>query len=281
MTDEANHIDGKVIVVTGAGGGFGRLVSQKAAARGASIVATDVNEDAVNETVDLITTEGAKAAAVVADVTRKADLDRAASVAVERFGAIDVMVNNAGIMPLAFFADHERAWEAWDHAIDINLKGVVHGIAAVYDQMIEQGRGHIINISSIYGNRGVAGAGVYSATKAAVGVVSDALRVETQGKIKVTTVRPTGVPATGLGLTVVNYEATVGITGQNTPAFNEKLGNWLGGQLSADELDADDVAYWTISPDELAEQIVAVIDTPWGVTISDITVRATGEDYVL
>ena len=147
--------------------------------------------------------------------------------------------------------------------------------------MLSQGRGHIVNISSIYGNRGVAGAGVYSATKAAVAVVSDALRVEAQGKIKVTTVRPTGVPATGLGLSVINYEATVGITGQNTPRFGEKLGSWLGGQLSAAELDPDDAAYWTISPDELADQIVAVIDMPWGVTISDITVRATGEDYVL
>jgi NADP-dependent 3-hydroxy acid dehydrogenase YdfG len=276
-----DYIRGKVIVVTGAGSGFGRLVAQKTAARGASVVAADVNEGTVNETVALITAAGGQAEGVVADVTVKSDLDRAAAVAVERFGALDVMVNNAGIMPLAFFADHERAWEAWDRCIDINFKGVVHGIAAVYDQMLAQGRGHIINISSIYGNHGVAGAGVYSATKAAVGVLSDALRVEAQGKIKVTTVRPSGVPATGLGLSVVNYEATVGITGQNTARFGDQLGNWLEGTLPPEQLDADNVAYWTINPDELADQIVAVIDTPWGVNISDITVRATGEDYVL
>jgi NADP-dependent 3-hydroxy acid dehydrogenase YdfG len=276
-----NYIDNKVIVVTGAGSGFGRLVSQKAAARGASIVALDINDDAVRETVETITTAGGQAEGFVADVTNKSDLDCAVSVAVERFGAVDVLVNNAGIMPLAFFADHAQAWEAWDRAIDINLKGVVHGIAAVYDQMVAQGRGHIVNISSIYGNHGVAGAGVYSATKAAVGIISDALRVEAQGKIKVTTIRPSGVPATGLGLSVVNYEATVGITAQNTARFGEQLGKWLGGELPPEQTDPDNVAYWTISPDELADQIVAVIDMPWGVNVSDVTVRATGEDYVL
>jgi NADP-dependent 3-hydroxy acid dehydrogenase YdfG len=281
MSVDGNHVSGKVILITGAGGGFGRLVARMAAELGGRIVAADVNAEAVQETAALIVGAGGQAVAVTADVASKPDMDRVAAVAVDRFGAIDVLVNNAGIMPLSFFADHEQAWEAWDRAIDINVKGIVHGIAAVHDQMIEQGRGHIINISSIYGNHGVAGAGVYSATKAAVVVLSDSLRVESQGKIKVTVVRPTGVPATGLGLTVINYEATVGITGQNTPRFGEQLGHWLGGTLPTGADDPDDVAYWTLNPEQLAEQIVMVINTPWGVTISDITVRATGEDYVL
>src|SRR4029450_1153574 len=123
-----------------------------------------------------------------------------------------------------FFADHDQAWEAWDRAIDINLKGVVHGIAAVYDRMIEQGRGHIVNISSIYGNKGTAGSGVYSATKAAVAVLSDSLRVESQGKIKVTVVRPTGVPGTNLASGIVNFDAFVGITGQHTERYAERVG---------------------------------------------------------
>src|SRR5580700_10816710 len=104
-----------------------------------------------------------------------------AALAVETYSAIDVLVNNAGIMPLAFFADHSAASEAWDRCIDVNLKGVLHGISAVYDQMIAQGRGHVVNISSIYGNAGVEGAGVYSATKAAVTALSDSLRVEAAG----------------------------------------------------------------------------------------------------
>jgi NADP-dependent 3-hydroxy acid dehydrogenase YdfG len=281
LASEGNHIEGKVIVVTGAGSGFGRLVSQMAAARGASIVAADVDADGATATVDAITAAGGQAVAVTADVTSKADLDEVARIAVERFGAIDVLVNNAGVMPLSFFADHERAWEAWDRAIDINLKGVVHGIAAVHDQMIAQGRGHVVNISSIYGNRGVAGSGVYSATKAAVIAISDALRVESQGKIKVTVVRPTGVPGTNLSSGVVNFDAFVGITGQNSQRFSDQVGKWVGGELPDGGADLDNVAYWTLSPEDLAGQIVAVIDTPWGLDISDITVRATGEDYVL
>ncbi len=216
---EANHLTGRVILVTGAGGGFGRLISEMTAARGAMVVAADVDGDAAAETVKDIEAAGGQARAVTADVTRKADLDAAVRTAVEAFGSVDVLVNNAGIMPLAFFADHEQAGAAWDRAIDINIKGVVNGIAAVYDRMIEQGRGHIVNISSIYGNGGSVGSGVYSATKAAVAVLSDALRVEAQGKIKVTVVRPTGVPGTNLASGIVNFDAFVGITGQNTDRY--------------------------------------------------------------
>lgn len=175
-------------MVTGAGGGFGRLVCQMAARRGARVVAVDIDTSSAQETVQGILDEGGQAIAVTADVAAAAEMRDAAAAAVDRFGAIDVLVNNAGIMPLAFVSDHEAALEAWDRAIDINFKGVVNGIAAVHDQMIGQGRGHIVNISSIDGNRGVAGSGVYSATKAAVVTLSDALRVEAAGKIKVTVV---------------------------------------------------------------------------------------------
>jgi NADP-dependent 3-hydroxy acid dehydrogenase YdfG len=189
-------------------------------------------------------------------------------------------VNNAGVMPLAFFADHAQAAPAWDRAIDINFKGVVNGITAVYDQMITQGRGHIVNISSIYGNQGTAGSGVYSATKAAVAVLSDSLRVEAQGKIKVTVVRPTGVLGTNLSTGIVNPAAIVGLTGQNVEQFGERVLAWLSGSLPAEQCDPDDVRYWTITPEDLAAQIIAVIDLPWGINIGDITVRATGEDYI-
>jgi NADP-dependent 3-hydroxy acid dehydrogenase YdfG len=276
-----NYIRGKVIVVTGAGSGFGRVTSQLAGSLGASIVATDLDGDAAAATAESIVAGGGQAEGVAADVVQKADMDHVAQVAVDRFGAIDVLVNNAGVMPLAFFADHERAWEAWDRCVDINLKGVVHGIAAVYDRMIEQGRGHIVNVSSIYGNRGTAGSGVYSATKAAVVVISDALRVEAQGRIKVTVVRPTGVPGTNLASSVVNFEASVGIAGQNAQRFAEHAQQRSQGTLPAEALDPDHVAYWALKPEELAAQIVGVINTPWGVNISDITVRATGEDYIL
>ncbi|MGY8737718.1 MAG: SDR family NAD(P)-dependent oxidoreductase, partial [bacterium] len=133
----ANHLEGKVIVVTGAAGGFGRLVSQKTAARGARIVACDINAAQLDTTVSLIEAEGGEATAIVADVTNRAQMMAMAEAAVAGFGSIDVIVNNAGVMPLAFFADHEAAADAWDLCIDINLKGVLHGIMAVHDQMIE------------------------------------------------------------------------------------------------------------------------------------------------
>jgi NADP-dependent 3-hydroxy acid dehydrogenase YdfG len=274
-----NYVAGKVILVTGAGSGFGRLVATMTASLGAAVVAVDIDLAAAQETAAGIAGAGGRAEAVEADVTVKEHMDRVAESAVDRFGALDVLVNNAGVMPLAFFSDHKVAWEAWSRAIDINIKGVVNGITAVYDQMIEQGRGHIVNISSIYGNQGTAGSAVYSATKAAVVTLSDALRVEAQGKIKVTVVRPTGVPGTGLGAGVLNPDAIVGLTGQNAERFGQQYQAWMDGALRP-ERDRDDVRYWTLSPEDLAAQIVAVINTPWGVTISDITVRATGEDYI-
>jgi NADP-dependent 3-hydroxy acid dehydrogenase YdfG len=183
-------------------------------------------------------------------------------------------------MPLAYFADHEQAWQQWHRVIDINIKGVVNGISAVYDQMIGQGRGHVVNISSIYGNAGVAGSGVYSATKAAVAVLSDSLRNEAKGKIKVTTVKPTGVLGTNLGSGVVNGAAIMGIVGSRGESYLQSMTAFANGTLAAEQTDVDSVQYWLITPEDLAEAVVHVIDQPWGISISDITVRASGEDYI-
>lgn len=274
-----SHLQDRVVVVTGAGSGFGRLLVRGSVARGARAVALDVDGAGAASTVaDL----GDRAIAVRADVTDAAAMRAAVARTIEAFGAVDVMVNNAGIMPLAFWADHGRALDAWSRCIDVNIKGVMHGIAAVYDHMTERGRGHVVNISSIYGNHAVVGSAVYTATKAAVNILSDTLRQEAQGRIKVTVVRPTGVMGTGLGDGVVNQEAIVGITGQNTLRFGERVQRLVSGEgLRPEETDVDDVRYWAITPHDLVRQIVWAIDQPWGVTINDITVRATGEDYVL
>ena len=274
------HLADKVIVVTGAASGFGRLICQKCAAGGAKVVAVDVNAEGLDELVGEIRAAGGQAIAEVVDVTDLPAFAAAMQTAVGTYGGIDVLVNNAGVMPLAYFADHERAWQRWHQAIDINIKGVVNGIAAVYDQMIAQGRGHVVNISSIYGNGGVAGAGVYSATKVAVAALSDALRVETQGRIKVTTVKPTGVFGTNLAGGIVNEAAIMDLSGQHGARFAENIGNFATGALQPEQTDIDSVKYWLITPDDLTDAVVGVIDQPWGITISDITVRASGEDYV-
>ncbi len=202
--------------------------------------------------------------------------------AVDTYGGVDVFINNAGIMPLAFYADHADAASAWDRCIDINIKGVLNGIMAVYDQMISQGRGHVVNLSSIYSNFPVAGAGVYGASKAAVNVLSESLRVESQGRIKVTVVRPTGVPGTNLGAGVVNQEAIVGILGQNAADYGEKMFAIAEGSPANPKwVDDENIEYAALAPEHLAAQIVHAIDQPWGVTIGDITVRAAGEGYIL
>ena len=276
-----NYIEGKVIIVTGAASGFGRLVCQKTAALGASIIACDINEHELEETVRLINDADGRAIAVRADVTNRSEMLNLADQAVTAFSRIDVIINNAGVMPLAFYSDHEAAADAWDQCIDINFKGVLNGITAVHDQMLRQGRGHVINISSIYGNYPTAGAAVYGATKAAVIFLSESLRMESQGRIKVTTIRPTGVPLTGLGNGIVNPEAVSGLLGSNTAAYMSKFEAAEAGQLPKSMLDRNEIEYFALDPDSLSEQIVYTINQPWGVSISDITVRASGDSYVL
>lgn len=276
----SKYLTDKVIIVTGAASGFGRLISEKCAAGGAKVVGVDVNAESLTEVFDGIRAAGFEGSVYVADVTDMGQVKAAAQCAVDTYGGIDVIVNNAGVMPLAFFADHERAWEKWHKAIDINIKGVVNGIAAVYDTMIQQGRGHVVNISSIYGNAGTEGSGVYSATKAAVDALSESLRVEAQGKIKVTTVKPTGVLGTNLASWVVNEAAVVGIVGHKAAQFLENVGDLTNGSLRPEQTDVDSMHYWLITPDDLANAVVHVIDQPWGINLSDVTVRASGENYV-
>ncbi|MFG1667825.1 SDR family oxidoreductase [Streptomyces sp. Y7] len=277
----SGHIEGKVVVVTGAGGGFGRLTAELLVGMGAEVVGGDIDGEALKAVEAETAADTGSFIGVPTDVTRRADVERLVRTAVEAHGSVDVMINNAGTMPLAFFSDHAEAHAAWDRCVDINFKGVLNGITAVYDQMMAQGHGHVVNISSIYGNFPVLGAGVYGATKAAVNVLSESLRVEAQGKIKVTVVKPTGVVATGIGSTMINPQAITGIGGQNTPKFFENYQKYASGSLPAEMTDPGSTAYWTIDPRELAENVVYAIDQPLGVSISEITVRATGENYIL
>jgi NADP-dependent 3-hydroxy acid dehydrogenase YdfG len=277
----SKYIQDKVIVVTGAGSGFGRLISLKAAGLGARLVCADVNAETVEATVSAIRTSDGQAIGRPTDVTSAEEMAALAQAAVDQFGRIDVMINNAGVMPLAFYSDHVAASRLWHRCIDINIKGVLNGMVAVHDQMIAQGRGHIVNISSIYANFPVAGAGVYGATKAAVNFLSESLRVESQGKIKVTIVKPTGVPGTGIGGGVVNPAAVVGVLGQNMGRFMATAKAIAAGEPSQRETDPEKIAYSPLSPDYIAEQVIHAINQPWGVTLGDITIRAAGDLFIL
>ena len=221
-----NHLTGKVVIVTGASGGFGRLICQRAATLGAHIVAADVNAEALDELVAAITTAGGSAIAQLADVRDLPQMMALASVAVERFGAIDVMINNAGVMPLAYFADHAQAAEAWSRCIDINIKGVLNGMIAVYDQMISQGRGHVVNISSIYGNYpGSRRGGLWGDEgrgERDVGVAPGGDPRQDQGHDRETHRGP-GHRARCSG--IVNPAAFIGIVGQNAESYLAKMGD--------------------------------------------------------
>lgn len=276
-----NHVAGKSIVITGAGGGFGSLVSRKAAALGASVTCGDINLAAAQAVVDAIIAAGGAAQAVKVDVTSLAATKALVGRAVAAFGAVDVMINNAGIMPLAFFSDHEAAYPAWERCIDINIKGVLNGMIAAYDPMMEAGRGQMINLSSIYGNFPVIGAAVYGASKSAVNFLSESLRVESRGKIKVTTIKPTGVPTTGLSGTIVNPAAGVGIVAHNMPDFMEMVGQMGEGTFPQERLDPASMDYASLAPDHIADAIIHAINQPWGVSISEVTVRAAGDHFVL
>jgi NADP-dependent 3-hydroxy acid dehydrogenase YdfG len=276
-----NYVSGKSIVITGAAGGFGKLVSEKATALGGKITCADIDGVAAEAVAASIRAAGGTAIAVACDVREIASMRALSKAAIDAHGGIDVMINNAGTMPLAFWSDHDAALEAWNRCIDINLKGMMNGISAVHDQMIAQGRGHVVNVASIYGNFPVAGAGIYGATKAAVGYLSESLRVESRGKIKVTTVRPTGVPATGLSATIINQAATIGILGQNAPEFMEMVGQMADGSFPAERLNPASIDYASLAPEHIADAIVHVINQPWGVSIGDITVRAAGDHFIL
>ena len=276
-----DYVSGKTIIVTGAASGFGRLISEKAAARGASIVCADINADVLENAVSGIQGNGGTAMAYVANVTDAGEMAALAQATVDAYGSIDVMINNAGVMPLAFFSDHKEALDRWHQCIDINIKGVLNGMVAVYDQMLVQGGGHIINMSSIYGNFPVAGAAVYGATKAAVNFLSESMRVESAGKIKVTRVKPTGVPATGLAGSVVNPEAIIGIAGHNAPAYLATVTQYIEGSLPESQSSVESIGYAVLDPEVIAEEVIHAIDQPPGVTIGDVSVRASGDQFIL
>ena len=147
--------------------------------------------------------------------------------------------------------------------------------------MMQQGRGHVVNLSSIYGNFPVVGAGVYGATKTAVNFLSESLRVEAQGKIKVTIVKPTGVPGTGLGTGIINTDAIVGILGQNAASYGGVMASLAEGNNAPELRDPNNPQYAALEPTYIADTVITAINQPWGVSLGDITIRATGDGYIL
>ena len=192
----SNNIQGKVVVITGASSGLGEATARHLAARGAAIVLGARRADRMKALADELVAAGGKAAFLATDVTRQQDVAKLVDLAVRQFGRIDVMVNNAGLMPSSPL--ERLKVEDWDQMIDVNIKGVLYGIAAALPHMQRQKSGHFINVSSVAGHKVRAGGAVYAATKHAVRALSEGLRQEVKAyNIRTTIVSP-GAVATEL-----------------------------------------------------------------------------------
>ena len=189
MTD---NITGKTIVITGASSGMGAAAAHHLAGKGAAVVLGARRSDRIDSLAAEITAAGGKAIAVETDVTKRDDLKRLVDAAIKTYGRIDVIINNAGVMPLSPL---ERVKvDEWDQMIDVNLRGVLYGVAAALPHMIAQKSGHIINVSSVAGHKLFGGSAVYSATKFAVRALSEGLRQEMAShNIRTTIISPGAV----------------------------------------------------------------------------------------
>jgi NADP-dependent 3-hydroxy acid dehydrogenase YdfG len=186
----SKNIEGKVVVITGASSGLGESTARHLADLGAIVVLGARRKDRLDAIVKDITAKGGNALAVTVDVTKREQVDTLIQEAVKVYGKIDVLVNNAGIMPLAPFAALKV--DEWEKMIDINIKGVLYGIAAALPVFTKAKSGHFINLSSVAGIKVFApGGSVYSGTKFAVHAISEGLRMETRkDNIRVTILSP-------------------------------------------------------------------------------------------
>lgn len=185
-------INNKVVLITGGSTGIGAEVARLLASQGATVAIAARRKDKLDEVVATIEAAGGTARAYSLDVTDKRQVEAVVAATVADFGKLDVLINNAGLMPIRPMA--EANTDEWDAMIDVNLKGTLYGIAAVLPRFIAQESGHIINLSSVAGVKVFAPGGtVYSGTKFAVSAISEGLRQEVGDKIRVTSIAPGAV----------------------------------------------------------------------------------------
>ncbi|MFT7453095.1 MAG: NADP-dependent 3-hydroxy acid dehydrogenase YdfG [Patescibacteria group bacterium] len=198
-------IKDKVIIITGASSGIGEAAALKLSKEGAKIVLSARSKDKLNELKKTIKNRDGEALVVIADVTKKSDMEKLVAKTLEEYGNVDAIINNAGLMPLSFMKNLKT--NEWEKMVDVNIKGVLNGVAAVLPTLIKNKQGHIINISSTAVYRYFPGGAVYCATKAAVKMFSDGLRQElapTYG-IRVSSIEP-GAVATHLMDTITDKD---------------------------------------------------------------------------
>lgn len=190
------------VLITGASSGIGAATAIRLAEAGHPVMLAARREDRLAELAGRLNRQGFTAAWLQADVTSRADMERLAEATAKQFGRIDVLVNNAGIMPLSLLA--KGRVDEWDRMIDVNIKGVLYGMAAVLPGMLKQGGGHVVSLSSVAGLAVTPGSAVYSGTKFAVRAIMEGLRKElgANAGIRTTTICP--------GMTVTELPQSIG-----------------------------------------------------------------------
>lgn len=246
----SDNISGKIIVITGASSGLGEASARLLSAQGASLVLGARRHDRMRSLAGELTAGGGKAIAVTTDVTSRDQVKTLVETAVQTYGRIDVIINNAGLMPQSPL-DRLKVDE-WDRMIDVNIKGVLYGIAAALPHMQRQKAGHIINVSSVAGHKVRAGGAVYAATKHAVLALSEGLRQEVKPYNIRTTVISPGAVATELPNTISEPDVA-----ESFHKFYESF---------------------AIPADSFARAVAFAISQPDDVDINEILFRPTRQD---
>ena len=247
MSRSANH-SGKIVLITGASSGIGEGIARETAKLGHTVVLGARRLDRLEKIGAEIAEVGGTARFHALDVTKRDDFKSVVDATVEEFGGIDVIVSNAGLMPLSPLRSLKV--DEWDRMVDVNIKGVLNGIAAVLPLMEERGEGHVINVASIGAHMVVPTAAVYCATKYAVWAISDGLRQESD-KLRVTVISP-GVVRSELADTITDETAKKAMKAIRAIA---------------------------IEPDAIGRAVVYAIEQPFDVDVSEIIVRPTASPY--
>jgi NADP-dependent 3-hydroxy acid dehydrogenase YdfG len=247
----SENIDGKVVIITGASSGLGEAAARHLSSLGATVVLGARRVDRIEALAKELNDYGGRALAMATDVTRYPEVQRLADIAMQNYGRIDVLINNAGLMPQSPL--ERRKIDDWNRTIDVNIKGVLYGIAAVLPTMQKQKSGHIINVSSVAGHKVRTGGAVYAATKHAVRVISEGLRQE---------VKPYDIRTTVISPGAVDTELTDSITepdvAQNIKTFYAQV---------------------AISADSFARAVAFAISQPPEVDINEILYRPTRQEF--
>lgn len=247
----SRRIEGKVVVITGASSGLGEAAARLLAAEGAAVVLGARRADRLQALAGKLAGLGGRALAVETDVTDRGQVARLVDAAVTTYGRIDVMLNNAGLMPLSPL--ERLKVDDWDRMIDVNLKGVLYGIAAALPHMQRQGSGHIINVSSVAGHKVRAGSTVYAATKHAVRALSEGLRQEVKRyNIRTTIISPG----------VVDSELAASATEPDVAAKLRTMYDEIG-----------------IPAESFARMVAFAIGQPEDVDINEILFRPTRQEF--